>query len=128
LGSPVAMTAWKATAMPSQPGRSCGSARARLVESTVSAPVVATCTPERWSAWRSLAGDAVTTWLGPPASAGAASSTARVVTSASSRRMSSGLPEPHNEQTAPSARREGRLFEHLAEAALEVVGRDADVA
>src|SRR5438105_2871118 len=66
------MTAWKATAIPSQPVQSCGLALARFSGSTVSPPVRTTCTSARWKACPSTVGDASTRWLGPPATAGAA--------------------------------------------------------
>src|SRR4051794_6829628 len=64
---------------------------------------------------------------GPPAAAGAARQTLKVIIRAIRRRMAAGLPTPLLEQTEASARREGRVLEHLAQAALDVVGRDADV-
>src|SRR4051794_16929805 len=128
LGSPLTITAWKATAIPSQPVQSCGWASARLLESTVSAPVAATCTWARWICAPSAVGDALTTLFGPPALAGTASPTVKVTINAAKRRMPLGLPRPSRSKTVASARREGRFLEHLAQAALDVVGRDAGVA
>src|SRR3954452_7972350 len=121
------MTAWKATANPWQPVQSCGLAVAWLAESIVSAETALTLMWRLYSPWPSAVGDAVTTLSGPPAAAGAARQTVKVMIRAIRRRMASGLPGPLCEQTKPSARREGRVLEHLAQAALEIVGGDADV-
>src|SRR4051794_16838640 len=128
LGSPLTITAWKATAIPSQPVQSCGWASARLLESTVSAPVAATCTWARWICAPSAVGDALTTLSGPPALAGTASPTVKGTINTAKRRMPLGLPRPSRSKTVASARREGRFLEHLAQAAPDVVGRDAGVA
>src|SRR2546423_5954715 len=86
------MTAWKATAMPSQPVQACGIARARFVESIESAPVTAACTPARWICEPSAVGDAVTTWFGPPAAAGATRHTVKVAARTRTRRIPRRFP------------------------------------
>src|SRR3954462_1542529 len=119
------MTAWKATAIPSQPVQSCGLALARFSGSTVWPPVRTTCTSARWKACPSTVGDASTRWLGPPAAAGAARQSSTTRAERVARRIAGAITSRPDRQTTPSASVEGRLEQDLAQAALEVFGRHA---
>src|SRR4051794_4186146 len=124
--------------MPSQPVQSCGLATAALPASIVSPPTRTTWTSARWIDVLSTVGDASTRCCGPPATAGAARARTKTVSGAIRRRMVPGKPCAGRSKTPASARADGvrtasallerRFLEHLAEAAFEVVGLDADVA